>query len=667
MKKIIPPQSDTTQADTPPTPWTEKDFAEHWTSKGRAMLTSQEWEITLWLSGLPPEDYQERRQYLAAGLGMKPATLDALYELTFDEAREFVMRLSQEDFEDQRIHLSKWLGIRLSVLDGWRAEAKKTTKPRKKEKAPDDPPPPFPVDEPWDDPVDLAEVLGEIRETLAAHMAMPAWQVHLIAPWIALTYYRDDEELWYAPLLGINSPVLQCGKSRLLGLIRKLCHNPLPVSSISPAAIYRAVDLWHPTLFYDELDAVFSRKGENEELRAVFNAGYSRDFPFVVRCAEKTNLPEAFDGFGFKAFAGIGEAPATVRDRAILIPLARRPAGVHVQRIDRKDLHLKSAEIRRKLLRWSQDNQGVFSHPPDMDVEDRLRDNLEPLLCIAERAGSGEADLLRTAIAELTKTENEDSSAGIRLLTAIRPIIEDTDKITSKDLILRLCEAEDAEWKERGRKREEITPIDLSRLLRPFGVSPKTMRIDGKTPKGYDLEMFQDAFSRYLPATPATTVQTKDLTPISTRNKIRNVAGNESDKPFRINDVAGVAGGNTEIRGKQKEKDLFAAPSHAQGGTVTAAFGIHLGEAGASPEDEGGLHSLLLDVEARIADGRMSKVEGTIYLWDFISLKVKPPSINRWWTTPWAQLSSDQRGALERGGMIPKEIFAVESWKPKIH
>ena len=46
MQKI-PPQADTHH------PWTEKDFAEHWTSKGRAMLTCQEWEITLWLSGLP--------------------------------------------------------------------------------------------------------------------------------------------------------------------------------------------------------------------------------------------------------------------------------------------------------------------------------------------------------------------------------------------------------------------------------------------------------------------------------------------------------------------------------------------------------------------------------------------------------------------------------------
>ena len=554
MEKI-PPPTDTRH------PWTEKDFAEHWTSKGRAMLACQEWEITLRLSGLPPEDYQGRRQYLAAGLGMKPATLDALYELSFDEKREFVMGLPQEAFEGQRNHLSKWLGHRLNVLDDWRREAKQAAKASqqdKKAKAPERAPPPFPVDEPWPDPVDLAAVLVEIREILAVHMAMDDWQVRVIAPWIALTYCRADEELWYAPLLGISSPVLQCGKSRLLGLIQKLCHNSLPVSSISPAAIYRAVDKWHPTLFYDELDAVFSRKGENEELRSVFNSGYSRDFPFVVRCAEKTNEPEAFDGFGFKAFAGIGEAPATVRDRAILIPLARRPAGVHVRRIDRKELHLKSAEIRRKLLRWSQDNRGVFSHAPDMDVSDRLRDNLEPLLCIAERAGAGEADSLRTAIDELTKTKNEDSSAGIRLLTAIRPIIEDVEKTTSKELIRHLCEAEDSEWKYRGRKREEITPRDLSRLLKPFGVTPRTMRIDGKTAKGYDRKIFQDAFSRYLSVTSVTTLKTKDLGPISIGNKSRNVTDRKPDKPFRIKDVTDVTDGNAEIKGTEKEKTLFS-------------------------------------------------------------------------------------------------------------
>ena len=650
------------QAPTEPSP----GLIAHWKAEGERLLAEPDWKVTFLLSQISIEDYALRREHIAAGRFMTVDALDELYQPSNELRREHVLAMPELDWLDSRKELSKAWAWPLQTMETWRkdaaAEAKKATKTRQqaKEKAPDNPPPPFPVDEPWEAPVDLAAVLGEIREILAAHMAMADWQVRLIASWVALTYYRDDEELWYAPLLGISSPVLQCGKSRLLGLIQKLCRNSLPVSSISPAAIYRAVDLWHPTLFYDELDAVFSRKGENEELRAVFNSGYSRDFPFVVRCAEKTHEPEAFNGFGFKAFAGIGEAPATVRDRAVLIPLARRPAGVHVRRIDRKYFHQKSAEIRRKLLRWSQDNQGVFSQHPDMDVEDRARDNLEPLLCIAERAGAGEADSLRTAIAELTKAETEDSSTGIRLLTAIRPIIEDAEKITSTELIMRLCEAEDSEWKELGRKREEITPRDLSRLLKPFEVKPRAIRIDGKTVKGYALEMFLDPFSRYLSVTSVTTLKTKDLAPISIGYKSRSVTDNKSGKPFKITNVTDATDGNAEIRGTAKEKNLFTDQSHESREHVTAAFGVLLGEI--DPEEDGFLKRLVLDLEAKIASGELSLAEGRIYLWDAVFLAVKPPALDRWWTTPVAELSAARLSELESGRLLPPGLFSAKSW-----
>jgi putative DNA primase/helicase len=36
-------------------------------------------------------------------------------------------------------------------------------------------------------------------------------------------------------------------------------------------------------------------------------------------------------------------------------------------------------------------------------------------------------------------------------------------------------------------------------MLQPFGVVPNTMRIGAETAKGYRLDCFKDAFSRYLP------------------------------------------------------------------------------------------------------------------------------------------------------------------------
>src|SRR5262249_3046062 len=69
-----------------------------------------------------------------------------------------------------------------------------------------------------------------------------------------------------------------------------------------------------------------------------------------------------------------------------------------------------------------------------------------------------------------------------------------------------LCEIETSPWGDLWGK-----PLDargLARRLRPFGVIPKSVRLDdGKTPKGYTLDQFKDAFARYLGELNATTPQ----------------------------------------------------------------------------------------------------------------------------------------------------------------
>jgi hypothetical protein len=42
------------------------------------------------------------------------------------------------------------------------------------------------------------------------------------------------------------------------------------------------------------------------------------------------------------------------------------------------------------------------------------------------------------------------------------------------------------------------SPTPLATMLRPFGIRPKTVRIGGQTPKGYERRHFTDAWERYL-------------------------------------------------------------------------------------------------------------------------------------------------------------------------
>ena len=51
-----------------------------------------------------------------------------------------------------------------------------------------------------------------------------------------------------------------------------------------------------------------------------------------------------------------------------------------------------------------------------------------------------------------------------------------------------------ADWKGKA-----ITQAALARLLKPFGIEPKGVRIGEATPKGYDRAWFSDAWTRYLP------------------------------------------------------------------------------------------------------------------------------------------------------------------------
>lgn len=99
-----------------------------------------------------------------------------------------------------------------------------------------------------------------------------------VALWLVMTWFIDVVQSRDSP--SSHHRRKRCGKSQLLSLLRRLVYRALAASNISPAALFRAVDAWKPTLLVDEADA-FMR--ENEELRGIINAGHTRDSAYVVR------------------------------------------------------------------------------------------------------------------------------------------------------------------------------------------------------------------------------------------------------------------------------------------------------------------------------------------------------------------------------------------------
>src|SRR5438105_1404792 len=84
------------------------------------------------------------------------------------------------------------------------------------------------------------------------------------------------------------------GKTKALDLFFALCYNPILSSSLSPAAIYQAIDLWHPTLLVDETDKWSRDRSEGTAtLLQILNSGYRRGQK-VVRASREGSDPNLY-------------------------------------------------------------------------------------------------------------------------------------------------------------------------------------------------------------------------------------------------------------------------------------------------------------------------------------------------------------------------------------
>jgi len=85
--------------------------------------------------------------------------------------------------------------------------------------------------EPWEKPVDGAELLSDITALIQRYVVLSPESAHGVALWILHAWTLEAFDI--SPLLGITSPTKRCGKSTLLDLIRHMAPRPVP-RRISP-------------------------------------------------------------------------------------------------------------------------------------------------------------------------------------------------------------------------------------------------------------------------------------------------------------------------------------------------------------------------------------------------------------------------------------------------
>ena len=72
------------------------------------------------------------------------------------------------------------------------------------------------------------------------------------------------------------------------------------------------------------------------------------------------------------------------------------------------------------------------------------------------------------------------------------------ERISSADLAAQLATYADSPWAE-WKVGKPITPAQLARLLKPFGIAPQVIRLSAdSTMRGYLRAQFEDAWERYL-------------------------------------------------------------------------------------------------------------------------------------------------------------------------
>lgn len=445
--------------------------------------------------------YEQHAQFeadwndLSNGASVKEAAAHRQRQHFEDELRR-LSELSPAEYERQRKGAAKQLGLRASALDRLAAERRiSTSKNAPRGRALD-----LHNPEPWSDPVNGADLLDELTARFQRHAILPNGAAIAATLWTLLAYVLDCFDV--APRLAITSPTMRSGKTTLLSILNHLVPRALLASNISPASIFRVLESARPTLLIDEADS-FAR--ENEELRGILNSGHTREAAFVVRTEGDDHEPRRFSTWGAMAVAGIGRLPATWIDRSIIIALKRKSPAEKVERLTRER---KAAlqPLARMAARWAADNANTLENAdpimPDFK-SDRATDNWRPLIAIADVAGGAWPERARKAAIDLNAAhETEDEGLGVQLLADLRDLFEEqhTDRLATADIVTALITRDDRPWAELGKTHRPLTKGGLARLLRPFGIMPKTIRLpDDKTPKGYALGDLADTFSRYLP------------------------------------------------------------------------------------------------------------------------------------------------------------------------
>src|SRR5262245_13571424 len=335
--------------------------------------------------------------------------------------------------------------------------------------------------------IDGAALLQRLHNFLRRFISYPSNHAHVAHTlWIA---HCHAMEAWEStPRMAFLSPEPGSGKTRALEVSELLVPNPVEAINVTPAYLFRKVGEGRPTILFDEIDTIFGPKaGDHEEIRGLLNAGH-RKGTHAGRCVVrgKTVSTEEIPAYCAVALAGLGNLPDTILSRAVVIRMRRRAPDEIVEPFRRRIEAKEGHKLQTELAAWATQDIGDFiDHWPQMptQIQDRDADVWEALLAVADAAGGDWPKLAREAAVALVEQSKQSSpSLGLRLLADLRSVLMDTDAMPTEQILRSLHAMEDAPWGDL--KGKPITDRALARLLAPYDIKPKLVKIAGHVFRG---------------------------------------------------------------------------------------------------------------------------------------------------------------------------------------
>ena len=404
---------------------------------------------------------------------------------------ERLASLDPIDYETVRAEAADRLGFRAHILD----RAVKNKRRALGLESPDDDPGQGRAVKiadvlPWPEGIEGDRVATGLAASLKKYVVLPDVAADAVALWVLHTWLV--EKFIITPRLAVTSPTKGCGKTTVLRFLNQVVRRPKRAGSISPAALFRAVEQFHPTIILDETEKYIEH---GSDLHALLNEGHCTGGTVIRVLGDNQELRE-FSVFGAVAFAANGRLADDLEQRSIVIEMQRRRADETVSEL-REDRCEQLQSLARMCARWADDVGGdVAGHDPHMDgLINRDADNWRALFAIADLIGSDWPQRARDAAAALAPKDSE--SIGPMLLTDIKTAFGDQDRLSSAEICVNLCDMEGKPWADW--KGKALTPNQLAKLLKPFGVATMTgIRVGTKTPRGYYRHQFEEAWKRYL-------------------------------------------------------------------------------------------------------------------------------------------------------------------------